>query len=131
MERCKDRHCRRGAAALLFGLRRPGAVPPVSSRPRTQPASAQAAGFFLTWNAVQKTAAQWQYAAGKVAQAEVVSRLSHASVVFCDPFLNIPSDIGRRDSARPARASIQAEGYPMADTAVERVSEAPQGHRPV
>jgi hypothetical protein len=53
----------------------------------------------------QKTAAQWQYAAGKVTQAEVVSRLSHASVVFCDPFLNIPIDIcRRRDSSALAYA---------------------------
>jgi hypothetical protein len=74
----------------------------------------------------QKTAAQWQYAAGKVAQAEIVFRLSHAIVVACDSFLNIPSDIGRRDSARPAHASIQAKGYPMADKAAERVSESPR-----
>jgi hypothetical protein len=35
----------------------------------------------------------------------------------------MPVDIGRRDSARPAHASIQAEGYPMADAAAERISE--------
>jgi hypothetical protein len=58
MERCRDRHCRRGAAALLFGLRRPGAPPPVlSSRPRTQPACAQAAGFFLARAVIRVTRA--------------------------------------------------------------------------
>jgi hypothetical protein len=68
---------------------------------------------------------------GKVAQAEVVFRLSPAIVVVCDSFLNIPIDIRRRDSARPAGALIQAEGCPVADTAAERISESPQGHRPV
>ena len=49
MERCRDRHCRRGAAALLFGLRRPGAYRPrVSSRPKTPARPHSTAGFFLT-----------------------------------------------------------------------------------
>jgi hypothetical protein len=48
MERCKDRHCRRGAAALLFGLRRPGAVSPrVILAPEDSARPVQPAGFFF------------------------------------------------------------------------------------
>jgi hypothetical protein len=48
MERCKDRHCRRGAAALLFGLRRPGAVSPrVILAPEDLARPVQPAGFFF------------------------------------------------------------------------------------
>src|ERR1700730_8249325 len=48
MERCRNRHCRRGAAALLFGLRRPGAVSPrVIVAPEDLARPVQPAGFFF------------------------------------------------------------------------------------
>ena len=47
-ERCRDRHCRPGAAALLFGLRRPGAVSPrVILAPEDLARPVQPAGFFF------------------------------------------------------------------------------------
>ena len=49
MERCRDRHCGRGAAALLFGLRRPGAVPPVYLAPEDSARQRACGGpFFAT-----------------------------------------------------------------------------------
>ena len=70
MERCKDRHCTRGAAALLFGLRRPGAVSPVlSSRPRTQPALCNRRAFSLPAS-LTKAALGWRAPGGSVEAIE-------------------------------------------------------------
>ena len=77
--------------------------------------------FFLT--STFKKPPRNGYAAGKVAQAEVVFRLSPAIVVVCDNFLNIPIDIRRRDSARPAVRLFSLGAVRVAGTENQRAGE--------
>ena len=126
MERCKDRHCRRGAAALLFGLRRPGAVSPrVILAPEDLARPVQPAGFFF---AIKPDT-------GRTDGGRRGSRRGYrATSLWGHPNENPGTKRStvkprrRRDSGKLAGKSIQAEGYPMAGTAAERISEFSAGH---
>jgi hypothetical protein len=125
MERCKDRHCRRGAAALLFGLRRPGAVSPrVILAPEDLARPVQPAGFFFATKPDS----------GRTDGGRRGSRRGYrATSLWGHPNENPGTKRStvkprrRRDSGKLAGESIQAEGYPMAGTAAERISESARG----
>ena len=109
MERCRDRHCRRGAAALLFGFRRPGAQSPrVSSRPRTQPALCNRRAFSLPPSLTQ-AAPGWR-APGNSVEAIEPPVWGHPNETPGTQ-RSTSEPRRRRDSGKPAGESIRGEGY--------------------
>ena len=83
MERCKDRHCRRGAAALLFGLQTTGrSFPPCYPRARGLSPPARQRAFTLRSSPNRATSTPMTKGSDKVTTASRVMAASTTSLAM-------------------------------------------------